>query len=333
MQPTPEIESFISRVVALPPGPGVALDAVLQPSIDEEVELRKLFAQDRQNTRLANPYVGLLDVFAAPDAIRTTRARVVEGETDLYAQHVMPLDDKDRRKEGAPSMVSDLEEFKKNWAIFTEGSLSQLLDWNNVVAAGGSVLACMTPLDEKDKTSKRAIRKFYHSNAYPTSDVDLFLWGLNAEQVRNSIVSLECSLTDLTCFRLKQRSSPSTRQSGIPSLGMLLAFAPSIQCPFIVRISCVLLISRLSGSLAQYPYRSVQIVLRLYHSPAEILAGFDIDAPCCAYDGNLDLFPAFDIPLIYNRRATRLGKPACSCGHDASMQYRRHDASFSIVRN
>jgi len=36
---------------------------------------------------------------------------------------------------------------------------------------------------------------------------------------------------------------------------------------------------------AQYPYRSVQIVLRLYHSPAEILAGFDIDAPCCAYDG------------------------------------------------
>ena len=38
--------------------------------------------------------------------------------------------------------------------------------------------------------------------------------------------------------------------------------------------------------LARYPYRSVQIVLRLYSSPAEVLAGFDIDAPCCAYDGN-----------------------------------------------
>jgi hypothetical protein len=35
----------------------------------------------------------------------------------------------------------------------------------------------------------------------------------------------------------------------------------------------------------QYPYRCVQIVLRLYRSPAEILAGFDVDAPCCAYDG------------------------------------------------
>jgi hypothetical protein len=39
--------------------------------------------------------------------------------------------------------------------------------------------------------------------------------------------------------------------------------------------------------LAQYPYRSVQIVLRLYRSPAEALAGFDVDAPCCAYDGML----------------------------------------------
>ncbi|KAI0923151.1 hypothetical protein AcW1_007773 [Taiwanofungus camphoratus] len=36
---------------------------------------------------------------------------------------------------------------------------------------------------------------------------------------------------------------------------------------------------------SQYPYRSVQIVLRLYKSPAEILAGFGLDAPCCAYDG------------------------------------------------
>lgn len=38
--------------------------------------------------------------------------------------------------------------------------------------------------------------------------------------------------------------------------------------------------------LAQYPYRNVQIVLRLYSSPAEILAGFDVDAPCCVYDGD-----------------------------------------------
>jgi hypothetical protein len=185
---TPEMDAFIDRIQALPPGPGVSLDAALQPSLDEEAELRTLFATDRQNARLSNPHVGLVDVFAAPDAIRVTRARVVRGKEDLSAQYVMPLSDKSRREEGAPCMVADLEEFKRNWAIFTEGSLFQLLDWNNVVAAGGSVLASLSPLDDEHKKSKRAIRKYYHSNVYPTSDVDLFLWGLNPEQVRLSLI-------------------------------------------------------------------------------------------------------------------------------------------------
>lgn len=186
MQPTPEIQAFIDRIEALPAGPGVSdsLNAALKPSIDEEIELRKLFANDRQNTRLSNPHVGLVDVFAASDAIRTTRARIVADDDDLSAKYVMPLADAKRRKEGAPAMVNDLEEFKKNWAIFSEGSLSQLIDWSNIVAAGGSVLACLTPLDPEVSKSKRNIRKHYHSSAYPTSDVDLFLWGLTPEQVR-----------------------------------------------------------------------------------------------------------------------------------------------------
>ena len=65
-------------------------------------------------------------------------------------------------------------------------------------------------------------------------------------------------------------------------------FERRILYPFIVRCSrLVSLTSSITDNtfIAQYPYRSVQIVLRLYHSPAEILAGFDIDAPCCAYDG------------------------------------------------
>ncbi len=36
---------------------------------------------------------------------------------------------------------------------------------------------------------------------------------------------------------------------------------------------------------SQYPYRSVQIVLRLYHSPAEVLAGFDVDSCSFGFDG------------------------------------------------
>ena len=36
--------------------------------------------------------------------------------------------------------------------------------------------------------------------------------------------------------------------------------------------------------VAQYTYRSIQVVLRLYSPPGEVLAGFDIDT-CCLYDG------------------------------------------------
>ena len=35
-----------------------------------------------------------------------------------------------------------------------------------------------------------------------------------------------------------------------------------------------------------YPKRHIQVVLRLYSSPAEVLLGFDLDASCVGYDGS-----------------------------------------------
>ena len=35
----------------------------------------------------------------------------------------------------------------------------------------------------------------------------------------------------------------------------------------------------------RHRHRRVQIILRLYSSPAEVLMGFDIDSCCVAYDG------------------------------------------------
>ncbi|TFK24215.1 ankyrin repeat protein [Coprinopsis marcescibilis] len=250
MPRSPNAEAFISQILNLDRRPGASLDDVLKPSIEDEAELRRYFATDRGHARLSDPYVGLVDVFDAPEEIRKIRARVVNDDEDLTAKYVMPLTDRNRRPNSSPAMVADIDEFKKNWAVFTEGSLSQLVDWNNVIAAGGSVLACLTPLSGEDNESKRAIRKHYHSVAYPTSDVDLFLWGLNAEQAEVKIQSIYKAVRDsvpwdVTCIRTNHTVSIHS----------------------------------------QYPYRSVQIILRLYLSPAEILAGFDVDAPCFAYDG------------------------------------------------
>lgn len=189
MPQTPEAQAFLSRIAALPKGVPVFLDEALKPSLDDEAELRRLFATDTKNPRLNNPYVGLVDVFDAPPDIRTTRARVVQNEFDLSEKYLMPLTETKRRKEGTPAMASSLEEFNQNWSIFSESSLS-LLDWNNVIAAGGSVLACLLPVPDPSKVSKRTLRKYFHSTAFPTSDIDLFLYGLTPEQAEAKILSI-----------------------------------------------------------------------------------------------------------------------------------------------
>lgn len=38
--------------------------------------------------------------------------------------------------------------------------------------------------------------------------------------------------------------------------------------------------------VSQFPYRHIQIILRLYSSPAEILMGFDVDACSIGFDGS-----------------------------------------------
>jgi hypothetical protein len=284
MPQTTEAQAFISRIAALPKGVSVSLDEALKPSLDDEAELRRLFATDAKNPRLSNPNVGLVDVFDAPADIRTTRARVVQNEFDLSEKYLMPLAEARRRKEGTPAMTSSLEEFNQNWSIFSEGSLS-LLDWNNVVVAGGSVLACLLPVPDANKASKRTLRKYFHSAAFPTSDIDLFLYGLTPEQAEAKIVAIfqGSTLTRLLQFHLAHHIL-SSRQ-GCHSLGLYLCQNQTLHFhplwAFLIPTST----TRLTDRSAQYPYRCVQIVLRLYSSPAEILAGFDVDAPCCAFDG------------------------------------------------
>ncbi|KAG8933988.1 hypothetical protein FRC01_005885, partial [Tulasnella sp. 417] len=248
-----EGRAFLRRLGELPDNPGVDLGPAIAPSLKDEADLRRLFATDRDNTRLKDPYVGLVDVFGQnTDRIKKIHARAVKDDDDLVKYHIMPLDNYTRKKDGELSMAPSLEDFKLRWSVFSEGALSQLTNWDNIVAAGGSVLACLAPLPGHvfNQRSRREVRKYYHSEGYPASDVDLFLYGLTPEQAEekcNEIYNAvrESVPWDVCVVRTKN--------------------ALSIHC--------------------QYPYRPVQIVLRIYQSPAEILAGFDIDSACVAFDG------------------------------------------------
>jgi hypothetical protein len=114
MPQNPAASAFLKRIAQ-----NDDLDGVLAPSLIDEAELRGLFATHKNHHRLSDPFVGLVDVFAAPDNIRKTKARVVKDDDDLVAKYVMPLSQEQRRKDGDPSMVASLEEFKKSFQIFT----------------------------------------------------------------------------------------------------------------------------------------------------------------------------------------------------------------------
>jgi hypothetical protein len=123
MPQTLEADAFLARLAAL--DPGAPLDGVLAASVDDESQLRRLFATAKLHERLEDPHVGLVDIFDATPAIRQARPRVVEDDDDLAARHVMPLSLEQRLKSGAPCMV-DRDEFVTNFKIFT----GTLLCWS-----------------------------------------------------------------------------------------------------------------------------------------------------------------------------------------------------------
>ncbi|KAJ3047915.1 hypothetical protein HK097_011042 [Rhizophlyctis rosea] len=213
---------------------------LLSDVIAEENQYRKLFAQEPNNAKIKDPYVSLVPIHADESVWRAW------GQQEDPASVLMPLDSKLRAKAGT-QMVADKTEFLLNWRILTEGSL-HFLDWSNIFAAGGSVLACLSPVPVEHDTP--AACRNYFREKYPGSDIDLFIYGLDEagakakmEQIYNCIIDA-CPF-ETTVFRT--------------------AHAVTI--------------------VSEYPYRHVQIVLRLYKSPAEILMGFDVDSCGVGFDG------------------------------------------------
>ena len=109
---------------------------LLKPYRDYEAQLRSVYAQDRQNPVLNDPYLNVVPLFTENTKLITTRARNLAAESEEEkSKYVMPLPDDKRRAQGSPATVADLGEFRKQFSVFSESSLVDL-DWNNVVAAG-----------------------------------------------------------------------------------------------------------------------------------------------------------------------------------------------------
>lgn len=169
---------------------------ILEPYRKYEAQLRSVFAQDRNHPALSDSHINLLPLFTEDTKNIKTRARFLAAETqEERDRYIMALPDDKRRSNGSPAVVSGIKEFQKNFNIFSESSLVDM-NWDNVVAAGSSVINTLLPVPPEFNVSKRKLREYYHEKFCPASDVDLFLYGLTHEEAVEKIKEIENSVRD-----------------------------------------------------------------------------------------------------------------------------------------
>ncbi|KAH8823980.1 hypothetical protein DL96DRAFT_1713335 [Flagelloscypha sp. PMI_526] len=137
-------KAFIECVASLPAN-------TVAPSLTFDAECWIVFMNSQDNPLLNNSRMGLVDVIDAPNGIQTTLTHAIRC---VAAKH----------------------------GGFSKWPPSQFLDWGTVVVIGESVVACPRPLSEGTKERKRNHHKHYHTEGFPTSDVDFFVWGLTVEE-------------------------------------------------------------------------------------------------------------------------------------------------------
>ncbi|KAF8187448.1 hypothetical protein BJ912DRAFT_969815 [Pholiota molesta] len=303
------IYNFIHAVNILPDDSRIP--SAVEEALAPALRFETALRQHFVHNNLSDPYIGLIDVFDTPSHFRKSRPRTVDNAADLKAHYLFPLSDQHRRIVGSPSCVADMATFMKRWLLFTHGVLEQFSDWDNVVVGGGSVLAALV---QTTAQTDNELCKLYFSNPYSSADVDIFLWGLSPFEAENKI----CAIFDAV-----KASVPwdvvAVRKANVISIH------------------------------TQYPCRHIQIILRLYQSPTEILVGFDIDSSSVCFDGKhvwatprsmasiltqintVDMTrrsPSYEIRLVkYARRGWEISYPALRRG-DLNLMLYNQDLAF-----
>eukprot|EP00697_Spironema_sp_BW2_P015776 gnl/Spiro4/6750_TR3486_c0_g1_i1.p1 gnl/Spiro4/6750_TR3486_c0_g1~~gnl/Spiro4/6750_TR3486_c0_g1_i1.p1 ORF type:complete len:1979 (+),score=693.93 gnl/Spiro4/6750_TR3486_c0_g1_i1:115-5937(+) len=247
--------SYVQRYKTL--GSWDAKKSLLQSACDAENELRGKFATDRGSPALENPYVNLLPVHQNMDVFKFAQ----QYPEEAAVPKVMPL--AKRQPVGTPCVVS-ADEFRNNLDIFTESQFKKL-NWDHIFMAGGSVLAALMPIPPPYNESDQTRRKYYHEVSYRSSDVDLFIYGLDEEAANKKLMEVYFAICEAIPFK--------------PAIAFRSEHAVTI--------------------VSEFPYRHIQIILRLYKSPAEILMGFDVDSCSVGYDGtNVWMTPRCHCALV-----------------------------------
>ena len=135
---------------------GKEISSLVGPYNEYEAKLREGFAQHRDHKAIQDLHVNAVPVFGVTNDVLRIQRRNFDDES-LDEKYIMPLSTSARKSDGAPAMVESMQDFRKNFNLFSESSLVDL-DWSNVVAAGSAVVTPLLPVPKKHGTSKKAQR-------------------------------------------------------------------------------------------------------------------------------------------------------------------------------
>jgi hypothetical protein len=183
--------------------------------------------------------------------------------------------------EGAMPIESTKRAFQDN-LLFVTGGLLKYVEWDNVLLAGGAVLAalqrCPDSVCREEPPGSKEWRKLmtrWHrfrptktgpgwspgGSGFGLSDLDLFIYGLKDEAAATE------KLVALTAQLARAASEETPYMQG--------------RYEHMIAVRTEHAVTYVAGSF--HPH--AQVVLRLYASPAEVLMGFDVDCCCVGYDG------------------------------------------------
>lgn len=243
------------RVLRMPTA--VDVEKLLSPEVlairKEEDKMRAAFKDG--SAKSLHPFHGLESLFPTPNVVKSVSMPLTYEPVE--DRHDMLMDmyyEQDKSRTGIPVTVSRLDEFLTNFEKehpFVLERLSGILEQEKVIIAGGSVLKALST-GPGLRTTK------YWEEEVTKGDVDLFVYCESREEANRVAKSIFYALA------VDDERWEVERSSGVITM-FRHASEWRLDEPELVQ--------------------KVQIVLRLYESPTEVLFGFDCDCCCCAFDG------------------------------------------------
>ena len=289
---------------------------------EEEDYLRHLFATDRNNPLLKDPYIHLINVFENERIRSSFTKEDPPKHIPLLFNFENPLEALEMTERThtspppCPTMCSTRAQFISQFNAFTHGIFKDM-NWNNIVCAGGAVIASMLS-HEKDKIPEESIdlswdiddtcaelereedteeETFTDSDEENPSTSNTSLLGFGHNITRNQELAFSISRSpwynsDVDLFLIgltEQQAEEKIYEIFTLFKNNLCTVAlenyPNIGYDDVDDI----LVVRTEHTVTfhfKYPLRPVQIILRIYKSLSEVLMGFDCDCVTFGFDGS-----------------------------------------------